>query len=99
AGITQFFNQNAPALITSIEGINFDENANNTGFFQIPPDPSGAAGLNHVVSVVNSSIEWHTKTGIQQNSQSLRNFFSAAVPGTTDDPLTATFDPKVIYDQ
>ncbi|EPF16154.1 beta strand repeat-containing protein [Microcystis aeruginosa] len=99
AGITQFFNPNAPALITSIEGINFDENANNTGFFQIPPDPSGAAGLNHVVSVVNSSIEWHTKTGIQQNSQSLRNFFSAAVPGTTDDPLTRTFDPKVIYDQ
>ncbi|ROI12780.1 beta strand repeat-containing protein [Microcystis aeruginosa FACHB-524] len=99
AGITQFFNPNAPALITSIEGINFDENANNTGFFQIPPDPSGAAGLNHVVSVVNSSIEWHTKTGIQQNSQSLRNFFSAAVPGTTDDPLTGTFDPKVIYDQ
>ena len=99
AGRTQFFNPNAPALITSIEGINFDENANNTGFFQIPPDPSGAAGLNHVVSVVNSSIEWHTKTGIQQNSQSLRNFFSAAVPGTTDDPLTGTFDPKVIYDQ
>ncbi|MCA2622757.1 MAG: hemolysin, partial [Microcystis sp. M20BS1] len=99
AGRTQFFNPNAPALITSIEGINFDENANNTGFFQIPPDPSGAAGLNHVVSVVNSSIEWHTKTGIQQNSQSLQNFFSAAVPGTTDDPLTRTFDPKVIYDQ
>jgi len=99
AGRTQFFNPNAPALITSIEGINFDENANNTGFFQIPPDPSGAAGLNHVVSVVNSSIEWHTKTGIQQNSQSLQNFFSAAVPGTTDDPLTGTFDPKVIYDQ
>jgi Ca2+-binding RTX toxin-like protein len=99
AGITQFFNPNAPALITSIEGINFNENGSNTGFFQIPPDPSGAAGLNHVVSVVNSSIEWHTKTGIQQNSQSLRNFFSAAVPGTTDDPLTGTFDPKVIYDQ
>jgi hypothetical protein len=86
-------NPNAPAVLQTIEGINFDENASNTGFYQIPPDPIGAAGPNHVVSVVNSSIEWHTKAGVQQNSQSLQSFFASV------SPATLTFDPKVIYDQ
>ena len=80
-------------LLTTFEGINFDENgANNNGVLSIPPDPIAAAGPNHVVSVVNRSIEWHTKDGVQQNSQSLESFF---------DPLVdyGAFDPKVIYDQ
>ncbi len=59
----------------------------------IPPDPIGAAGPSHVVNIVNCSIEWYTKAGIQQNSQSNRSFFTSLGP-TTD-----TFDPKVIYDQ
>ena len=45
-------------------------------FFHIPPDPHGAAGPSHLVSVVNTSIEWHTKAGVQQSSQSLASFFS-----------------------
>jgi hypothetical protein len=53
----------------------------------------GAAGPDHLVSVVNTSIEWHTKAGLQQNSQSLADFFAPL------SPLTQTFDPKVIYDQ
>ncbi|NIL95676.1 MAG: hypothetical protein GTO62_00645, partial [Planctomycetales bacterium] len=36
---------------------------------------------------------WHTKAGVQQNSQSLSSFFSSLSPATD------TFDPKVIYDQ
>jgi uncharacterized protein (DUF2141 family) len=83
----------APALTNAIEGINFDENAINGGFYNIPPDPYGAAGPNHVVSVVNTSIEWHTKAGVQQNSQSLKTFFASLAP------LTNTFDPKALYDQ
>ena len=82
----------APGLSTTFEGINFDEDAANSGAFHIPPDPIGAAGPDHLVSVVNTSIEWHTKAGVQQNSQSLQSFFS---PQAT----TNTFDPKVIYDQ
>jgi hypothetical protein len=83
-----------PGLDTIVEGINFDEDGtNNGGFFHIPPDPIGAAGPAHLVSVVNTSIEWHTKAGVQQNSQSLQTFFSPL------SPLTGTFDPKVIYDQ
>jgi hypothetical protein len=80
--------------IISFEGINFmEDGANNGGSYHIPPDPIGAAGPNHVVSVVNTSIEWHTKADVQQNSQSLASFFSSL------SPLTQTFDPKVIYDQ
>jgi len=84
--------ENLPLGFT-IEGINFDENAANTGYYQIPPDPIGAAGPDHLVSVVNSTIEWFTKAGVTENSQSLQSFFSPV------SPLTLTFDPKVIYDQ
>ena len=79
--------------ITTIEGINFDEDASNSSFYHIPPDPHGAAGPSHLVSVTNTSIEWFTKAGVTQNSQSLASFFSSL------SPLTGTFDPKVIYDQ
>jgi len=63
----------APVLDTYIEGINFNENGALAGFW-IPPDPSGAAGPNHLVSVVNVSIEWFTKDGVNQQSESLENF-------------------------
>lgn len=87
-------NPMAPALGNSFEAINFNENANLTGFFQIPPDPAGAAGPAHVVNVINSTIEWYTKTGTRQNRQSLTSFFATA----TTPPQTVTFDPKVVYD-
>jgi hypothetical protein len=91
----------APALGTTFEAINFNQDATTTGFFHIPPDPAGAVGPTHVVNVVNTSIEWYTKAGVRQNRQRLgRNatthigsFFESQVP------LTGTFDPKVIYDQ
>jgi hypothetical protein len=91
----------APPLLNSFEGINFDEDAVNVNFYLIPPDPCGAAGPNHFVSVVNSSIEWFTKAGTLQNSQrfghngstATGSFFAAVAP------VNATFDPKVIYDQ
>jgi len=83
----------APDLISNIAGIDFDTNAFNSGTYNIPPDPSAASGPNHVVSVVNVSIQWHTKAGTLQGNQSLRNFF------TSLSPVNNTFDPKVIYDQ
>jgi hypothetical protein len=83
----------APALTSTIEGITFDENGNNNGgLLSIPPDPHGGVGPNHVVSVTNTSIEWHTKAGVQQNSQSLSSFFSVL------GPLSTMFDPKCVYD-
>ena len=95
----------APPVSGTIEGINFDEDlVNNQGFAHIPPDPHGAAGPGHVVSVVNTSIEWHTKAGVQQNSQRLGRGASGSVAGSFFAPVNPettneTFDPKVIYDQ
>jgi hypothetical protein len=90
------------ALITTFEGINFNQNASLTGYYQIPPDPIGAAGPNHLVSVVNSSIEWFTKAGVKQNSQRLGRHQNGSLTGSffeTLGPVSGTFDPKVIYDQ
>ncbi len=91
----------APPLSTTIEGINFDEDATNSGYYHIPPDPIGAAGPNHVLSVVNTSLEWHTKAGSQQNSQRLGHNGTTAVGSffQTLSPVNGLFDPKVIYDQ
>ncbi len=81
-------------LGTNIEAFNFDDNATvNNGHVFIPPDPYGAAGIEHVVNVVNTGIEWYEKNGTQQHQGSLKSFFSSL------NPHTYTFDPKVIYDQ
>jgi hypothetical protein len=92
----------APPLGTNFNGINFDDDAATTGFYLIPPDPSGAAGPTHVVNVVNSTIEWYTKAGVMENRQRLASHPSLGVVGSffaSLAPLTSTFDPKVIYDQ
>ena len=83
----------AQSTTSSFDAIDFDGNASNSGYYSIPPDPNGAAGLNYLVNIVNTSIEWYTKTGTKINSISLQNFFSSL------SPLTSCFDPKVIYDQ
>ncbi len=84
----------APAVSGTIEAANFNTNPplNNNLLF-IPPDPSGAVGPNHVVNVVNAVIQFFTKTGTAQNSQSLSSFFAS------QSPANSLFDPKVIYDQ
>jgi len=91
----------SPAAITTIEGINFDENNTNAGFYSIPPDPIGAAGPSHLVSIVNTSIEWHTKAGVQEVSKRLGKNSTTIVGSFFESltPTTGTFDPKVIYDQ
>src|SRR4051812_44779211 len=45
----------SPPLGGTIEGLNFDTDANTTGFYFIPPDNSGAAGPTQVVNVVNTT--------------------------------------------
>lgn len=91
----------APALGTTFEAINFNEDAATTQSFHIPPDPAGAVGPTHVVNVVNTSIEWYTKAGVRQNRQRLGRNASTHVGSFFESqvPLTNTFDPKVIYDQ
>ena len=55
--VPPFASPNGIEAITTIEGINFDEDAANNNFYHIPPDPIGAAGPTHLVSVTNTSIE------------------------------------------
>jgi len=87
--------------ITTFEGINFDQDATTTGYYNIPPDPIGAAGPNHLVSVVNTAIEWFTKAGVKQYTNRLGKNATTHVGSFFESltPLTSTFDPKVIYDQ
>ncbi len=84
----------SPVLSLSFDGFDFDDNATeNGGFYFIPPDPSGAAGPDRVIAVVNAMIEARTKTGTLLFRDALADFFSSL------SPATRTFDPKVIYDQ
>jgi hypothetical protein len=87
--------------IFTIEGIDFDGNATASGYYSTPPDPIAAAGSTQVVSVVNTTIEWYTKAGVNENTQRLGKNASTEVGSFFESlsPLTGTFDPKVIYDQ
>ena len=77
----------------TFEGFNFDDNiTENQGFVFIPPDPIGAAGLSRVIAVTNTMIEGLNKGGKVKFRSGLANFFAPL------NPLTFTFDPKVIYD-
>lgn len=88
---------------TSIESVKFeDQPTYNGGFLFIPPDPHCAVGPNHIITVVNCTIQWYAKTGgAAQNIQPLgkqvttitNSFFNSL------NPVNALFDPKVIYDQ
>ena len=83
-----------PTIVTTFEGFGFDDNATeNAGMVFIPPDPSGAAGTDRVIAVVNVMIEARTKAGILVFRDALRDFFAPLTP------TTFTFDPKVVYDQ
>ena len=82
----------SPGIETSFDGFGYDDNPTETGSFAIPPDSSGAAGLDRLVAVVNKMIEARNKAGGLIFRDSLRDFFAPVTP------LTLTFDPKVIYD-
>ena len=81
-----------PFVVQQFNTLDFDQNANVTGFFSIPPDSHVAAGPNHIMTVVNTTIQAFSKSGGKQIEQSLRNFFAPLAP------LTGTFDPKVLFD-
>src|SRR5690349_8319053 len=84
----------APPLGGTIEAVNFDGQAGSSGFYNIPPDNSAAAGPTQVVNVVNTVIQWFTKAGAQQNLQRLGNNGSSAAGSffASLSPLTGCFD-------
>jgi hypothetical protein len=86
----------APPVLGTIECFDmYDNPTYNGGYRFIPPDPICAVGPGHVVNIGNCLIQWHTKDGTTEVTQSLNSFFSSIGP-----PLgTSCFDPKVIFDQ
>ncbi|MGB5659811.1 MAG: hypothetical protein WBO54_10055, partial [Thermoanaerobaculia bacterium] len=85
---------NAPTLVTTFAGPDFDNNQILNGEYRIPPDPKGAVGQNHVVATVNEILEIRQKTGTLDSQVGLDSFLTNL--GFT--PLAFTFDPKVTYD-
>ncbi len=61
----------------------------------VPPDSHGTAGRDHVVTIVNTTVAWYTKAGVQQAAMTLDTFFAPLAVG--GQPF-GNFDPKVIYD-
>lgn len=59
----------------------------------IPPDVQVAAGSIYVGEIVNSSIEFYSRTGAQAYSVTLYSFFSSLSPSNN-----FIFDPKIAYD-
>ena len=86
-----------------IESVKFeDQPTYNGGYIFIPPDPHCAVGPNHIVTVVNCTIQWYAKTGgAAQNIQALGNQTVAVTNSFFQslNPVNALYDPKVIYDQ
>jgi cysteine-rich repeat protein len=72
---------------STFDGLGQNQNQNVT-----PPDPHGAVGPDHVVSVMNITIAWYEKDGTLINSSFLRDFFV--------DSLASSIiaDPRVMYD-
>jgi len=91
----------ATASITPIYGVDFDTDASTTGYYHIPPDPSGVAGQSYLVGVNNTSIRWSDKTGGSVVTKRLGKNATTASGSffETLSPVNGTFDPKVIYDQ
>ncbi len=80
---------------TTFTSTSFLDNATfNSGSIFIPPDANAAAGLNHVVDMVNDVITIHKKDGTIDFQTSLDSFFSSLGPLGR-----VSFDPRVIYDQ
>ncbi len=75
----------APVALNQFAGISA------TGW--LPPDCTMAAGPNHVLVSVNSSIALYTKAGAAVWQKTLTVWFGALASGLT------VFDPKLLYDQ
>ena len=85
---------NAPALVTTFAGPDFDDNPIVNGEGRIPPDPKGAVGQNHAVATVNEILEVRQKDGTLDGQIALDDFLE----DLSYTPLAFTFDPKVTYD-
>jgi len=85
----------APALDSSFAGHGNPPHGEDV----IPPDTMGAAGPNHLVSILNSDFGVFDKaTGQELQKSSLQSFWASlgTAPG---EPANFPFDPKILFDQ
>ncbi len=73
----------------------FDSISNTAGVS--PPDPNGAVGLNHVVTMVNSNFQFHTKTGTSVFGPAAINSLFAGFGGPCQTENAG--DPVALYDR
>ncbi|MGA7838024.1 MAG: T9SS type A sorting domain-containing protein [Ignavibacteriaceae bacterium] len=92
---------NITSAFTTYTGLNFDNEKASSGYYHIPPDPNGAVGTTHLVSIVNTSIQFFTKDGSLLTTKHLGKNGTTATGSFFESlsPQTGTFDPKVIWDQ
>jgi len=84
----------APALDTSFAGLNNPSHGQDV----IPPDTMGAAGPNHLVSLLNSDFGvFHKTTGTMLQKVSLQSFW-ASLGTNAGEPADFPFDTKILYD-
>ncbi|GAB4581727.1 MAG: hypothetical protein Fur0022_44770 [Anaerolineales bacterium] len=84
---------NAPVPGISFASLDYLECCGGGG--SVPPDPEMAAGPNHLIAVVNVSLEIYDKSGTSLvGPTTLDSFFGSLGGGCTD-----TFDPNTIYDE
>ncbi len=92
-----------PGLGASAECMRFADNSGlNSGFLFIPPDPSCAAGIAHILDAGNNYIEWRLKSApvdIPQSRISMDALF-AGTPGMLAPAVpTNLFDTRCTYDK
>ncbi len=80
----------APLIAVNFEGR--DDGGQPDGFLHRPPDPTVAAGPNHIVTVVNSTIDIYNKSGSLLLESSMASWFASLTPPG------GPFDPKIVYD-
>ena len=110
-GLAELLSDNGPAtgnlpepagvaLSASFAGLN--DQANAFGFAFIPPDPTLAAGQDHLLGAVNSAFGIFSKSGTLQKRIDATVWFQNVLPGKighcANTPLGCVFDPKVVYD-
>lgn len=70
--------------------------ADNPG--QYAPDSMGAAGVDHFVQLINSTISVYTKSGTLVARTNIDTFFGVSTNGTNY-PTGHAVDPRIFYDQ
>lgn len=83
----------APTPGTSFASIDYTESG---GY--VPPDAEMAAGPNHLIAVVNVSMEIYDKSGTSLSGPTDLNAFFSSLAVCVAGPYGA-FDPNVVYDE